>query len=53
MVYIIMDPEDGFIHMVTTNREQAEQEYQAVLQEDSNLVLRTCVDEATRLVSSF
>ena len=27
MVYIILDPEDGFIHMVTTDKEQAEREF--------------------------
>lgn len=30
MVYIIIAPKDGFIHMVTTDREKAEREFEEV-----------------------
>lgn len=44
MVYIILDPEDGFIHMVTTDKDQAEQEFQEV--EGMGFHLREYVDGA-------
>lgn len=48
MVYIIIDPTDGFMHMVTTNKAQAEREFAEVSQDDPKLVLRMCVDEGRR-----
>ena len=43
MIYIILDPEDGFIHMVTTDRVKAEREFKEV--EGLGFHLREYVDE--------
>jgi hypothetical protein len=43
MIYIILDPKDCFIHMVTTDRKQAEREYREL--DDPAFVLRQVVDE--------
>ena len=44
MIYIILDPKDGFIHMVTTDKDQAEQEFRDV--ENLGFELREYVDES-------
>ena len=44
MIYIILDPKDGFIHMVTTDKDQAEQELRDV--ENLGFELREYVDES-------
>jgi hypothetical protein len=44
MIYIILDPEDGFIHMVTTDKDQAKQEFRDV--ENLGFELREYVDES-------
>jgi hypothetical protein len=43
MIYIIIDPEDGFIHMVTTNKRKAREEFAAL--NDPTFELREYVDE--------
>lgn len=43
MIYIILDPEDGFIHMVTTDRVKAQREFKEV--EALGFHLREYVDE--------
>jgi len=46
MIYIILDQEDGFIHMVTTDKAQAERELLEL--DDANLTLREYLDEGKR-----
>jgi len=43
MIYIILDPEDGFIHMVTTDRVKAQREFRDVV--NLGFELREYVDE--------
>jgi len=43
MIYIILDPKDGFIHMVTTDKKLAEEEFSTL--NDPNFELRKYVDE--------